>query len=295
MTRGFVTIATGDSHYYMEAANLLASYRYFTANPIPFALLCDEQNQYTEQFDDVIVMENPHRSYLDKLSLPVYAPYDETIFIDADCLAYRDLNDFWDYFEGADDFTAFGLSFPPHHKKHWFKREDVGEYGDRISFIPEFMGHVYFIRKTERLAEFTRTCSEILERYGEFKFRLFDEPADEPIFALAMALHGFRPVDRTLAPICFLPFATYFRADISEGIAEFVAENELECTEPRRAYLVHWTNLRVGKPGYLLEVARLHHVLHSDDEAEAWAAFAKTVYPSKEGGVGSLFLESGVG
>ena len=112
MTRGFVTIATGRKRYYIIAANLLASYRHFSASPLPFAIICDAENDYTKLFDDIVLLDNPHRSYLDKLVLPRLAPYDETIFIDADCLAYRDLNDFWNYFEQAADFTAFGTTHP---------------------------------------------------------------------------------------------------------------------------------------------------------------------------------------
>ena len=89
MTKGFVTIATGSENYYRIAANLLASYRYFTKDPYPFAIICDRENKYTDLFDDVVIMNDPAptRSYMDKVYLPVYAPYDETIFIDSDVLA----------------------------------------------------------------------------------------------------------------------------------------------------------------------------------------------------------------
>ena len=40
-SKGFVTIATGNEEYYRLAHNLLLSYKYFTKNPLPFALLCD--------------------------------------------------------------------------------------------------------------------------------------------------------------------------------------------------------------------------------------------------------------
>ena len=108
MTRGFVTIATGSENYYRIARNLLRSYRLFTASPMPFALICDKENEYTEEFDSVVVLENPLRSYVDKLFIPDFTPFDETIFIDSDCLAYRDLNAFWDAFENGPDFSAFG-------------------------------------------------------------------------------------------------------------------------------------------------------------------------------------------
>lgn len=46
-SRGFVTIATGKEEYYRLAHNLLLSYKYHTENPLPFALLCDRENEYT--------------------------------------------------------------------------------------------------------------------------------------------------------------------------------------------------------------------------------------------------------
>ena len=96
-TKGFLTIATGREEYYRIASNLLRSYRMFCKTPLPFAILADKENTYTEGFDDVIIFpERANNSYLDKLSLGEYLPYDINIFIDADCLAYGDLNQLFD-------------------------------------------------------------------------------------------------------------------------------------------------------------------------------------------------------
>lgn len=92
MSHGFLTIATGDEKYYKMAANLLQSYRYFSKPPLPFAILADRENEYTAKFDDVMLLENAHCNYLDKLSMLESLPYDVNIFIDADCIAYGDLN-----------------------------------------------------------------------------------------------------------------------------------------------------------------------------------------------------------
>ena len=56
MTRGMITIATVDVHYYRIAANLLLSYRIFSDNPLPFAIIAEEENEYTALFDKVIIM-----------------------------------------------------------------------------------------------------------------------------------------------------------------------------------------------------------------------------------------------
>lgn len=120
MTRGFITLATGNEKYYKLARNMLLSYRLFCPDPMPFAIMCDRENEYTAMFDQVILLENPSNSYWDKFELLVRAPFDETIFVDSDCLAYADWNVYWDYFADADDFTGCGTNYPPNRKKDFF-------------------------------------------------------------------------------------------------------------------------------------------------------------------------------
>ena len=110
MTKGFITIATGKDMYFQFAKNLLLSYKLYSKHPLPFAIMCDRENEYTALFDDVVVFEKTEHPYFDKFELLKLAPYDETIFIDSDCLAYADLNQFWDFFAGADAFSASGSS-----------------------------------------------------------------------------------------------------------------------------------------------------------------------------------------
>lgn len=100
-TRGFITIATGEEKYYRFAVNLLMSYRLYCPNPMPFAIMCDQENTYTAEFDQAVLFRKSEHPYFDKFELLKLAPYDETIFIDADCLAYGDLNEFWAYFAGG--------------------------------------------------------------------------------------------------------------------------------------------------------------------------------------------------
>ena len=93
--RGFVTIATGKTHYYKIAKNLLDSYRLNTGGKYPFAIICDRENEYTAAFDKVVLLKSPSHSYLDKLRLFDCLPWEETIFIDADCLVYGDIDRWW--------------------------------------------------------------------------------------------------------------------------------------------------------------------------------------------------------
>ena len=67
--RGFVTIATGSKHYYELAFNLLRSYRRNGGGAYPFAIIAEEENEYTTFFDKVVLMPAPAHSYMDKLRL----------------------------------------------------------------------------------------------------------------------------------------------------------------------------------------------------------------------------------
>ena len=147
MTRGFITIATGREIYYQLAKNLLLSYHLFCDNPYPFAIMCDRENEYTEVFDDVVILEKPLNSFWDKFELLKKSPYEETIFIDADCLAFADLNAYWDYFSKADDFTGSGCNYPIDSELGLFQKGRVGPYNDRVHWKPDICGGLYFIRK----------------------------------------------------------------------------------------------------------------------------------------------------
>lgn len=137
--KGFVTIATGQERYYKLARNLLHSYRLFAKDPFPFAIISDRENEYTSEFDKVIVISDASNSYNDKLKLFRELPFEETIFIDADSLAYGDLNTWWDIFCDAGDFSLFGYAWRDLNcGRGWFIPSGMKQYGTDISFIPDF-------------------------------------------------------------------------------------------------------------------------------------------------------------
>lgn len=152
--RGFVTIATGHERYYILAHNLLYSYRKFAEKPYPFAIIADRENAITAEFDDVLLLSDASNSYLDKLKLFRELPYEETIFIDADSLAYGDLNVWWDMFATAGDFSLFGYANRDlTNAKRWFAASGMKEFSSQISFVPDFNGGVYLYAQHRDLQE----------------------------------------------------------------------------------------------------------------------------------------------
>ena len=236
-TKGFITIATGKEEYYVLARNLLDSYHYFCKNPLPFAILADRKNEYTVGFDDVLIFENgASNSYLDKLELGTYLPYDTTIFIDADCLAYGDLNQLFEDFADADDFSCFGRVLPLDDKTGWFEYKNLGGLKEKVSYVIGLHGGVYYIRNSEKARRVFESAKELVPDYTKFLFKgKFDTPGDEPLLALSMALNNCKPIPfKQEAICCYWEYMDCINIDISEGRAE-ITSNPRGSTN-----LVHW-------------------------------------------------------
>jgi len=235
MTQGFFTVATGDEHYYKIAAQLLRSYRYHTARPLPFAIVADRENEYTALFDRVILLDTPANSYLDKLSLYDNLPFDIGVFVDADCLAYGDLNSIFDDFAGADDFCCYGRVLPLEDKTGWFNYEDLGDLQPRVSYCVGLHGGIYYIRKTDAAAKLFATARQIARDYASYKFKgHFATPGDEPIMALSMALHGMKPIPfRRDGICCYWEYENDMALDMAGGTARVRSTGQ-------PTHLVHW-------------------------------------------------------
>ena len=260
--KGFVTIATGKEQYYRLARNLFLSYKYFTKEPLPFALLCDRENEYSEEFDQVVLIEKPYRSYLDKLRLIELSPFEENIFIDADSLAYKDLNGLWDIFVDCPPFCTLGTRLSLQSEKGWFKQCDIGELKERIHFCIMFQGGVYYIRRRQdSLAFFSEVCDYVLKNYKKYRFKLFTDPEDETIFALASAICNYPPQMDWKKVFCYLPMSDIQKIDISKGILEYNMTRNSETFHYRDKFLVHFGTAATSGSLYINQVEMLHSVI----------------------------------
>lgn len=236
-TKGFITVATGKEEYYRLARNLLHSYRYFCKEPLPFAVLTDQENVLTAEFDDVILFPNgAANSYLDKLSLGEYLPFDETIFIDADCLAFGNLNRLFDYFREADNFSCFGRVLPLDDKTGWFEYENLGEMKSRVSYVVGLHGGIYYMRKGATCRKVFEDAKAFVPDYPKFHFKgRFNTPGDEPLIALSMAVNNCHPIPFVPEAICcYWEHVDHMTIDITQGLARVQQKPEYN------AILLHW-------------------------------------------------------
>ena len=248
-SRGFVTMATGKDEYFILAQNLLRSYHFHTRSPMPFAIICDRENEYTADFDAVVLMDHPQHSFFDKLRLPELAPFDETIFIDADCLAYRDLNGLWEIFKDGPDFGTLGPVRPLDWETGWINPDYLGPYQGRFQEQYLHQGGVYYMRK-DRLDAFIQTCRDINLHREAFHFRI---PTEEPVIALACMLHGYKPPKHWIDVFCYYPVGTVLRMNIKWGILSFSLPNRP--VSPPGIFLLHWGTENTRTPLYKREAA----------------------------------------
>ena len=261
MSRGFITIATGKEMYFQFAKNLLLSYKLYCDSPLPFAIMCDQENEYTALFDDVVLFQKTEHPYFDKFELLKLAPYDETIFIDSDCLAYADLNQYWDYFANVDAFTASGTNYPIDSEQGLFNKDEVGLYKDRVHWKPDIHGGLYYIRKGEKCDAIYKECRYIAEHYADFRWPDFCAPyADEPVLCLAMAAQGCRAVEAYPANYGIPWEVTQMKCDIFTGLCQYATQWHPLVKDGR---LIHWSVRYCKKPLYRFEVEKLYRMVTS--------------------------------
>lgn len=245
-TRGFITVATGKDRYYIMAHNLLRSCRFHSKSPVPFAIICDRTNEWTAGFDSVILLDASAGAYVDKMRILDLSPFDETLFIDADSLVYRDLNEMWPLFEGAPDVGVVGATFPLYSEKGWWDVKNLGELRDKVDYKLICQGGVYFVRKNgKELPGFIETCRYIEQHYFEYHFSMCGYVlADETIFSLASCVHHFKPVTHWTEVFAYYPYTKDLVADMLSGVLEF-NWTEFPVRRYKNAFLIHFGTAHV--------------------------------------------------
>ena len=262
MTRGFVTLATGNIKYYKMALNMLKSFRLH--NPeAKMAIVCDQKNEITSCFDDVILLESANGDYRDKFTLLVKAPYDENIFIEPDCLIYRNLDIFWEMLSKDSDFSCFGWNNGG--IKCWFKSAEAQQHLldlmpeiQNIDDAPLFNPGYFFIRRSDACKKMFDDCIKISKAVSEDDFLNSYPPIhvngklrDDEIFNIAMHINGFICNEKPEKGKCiFLPSKyTINQIDMCKGILNVTDKTGKEFKE---CSLLHFSTRRANEEGLYL-------------------------------------------
>lgn len=258
MTRGFITVATGKEEYYNCALNLLRSFKLYNPDS-KFAIICDRENEYTKEFDDVVIIENPSFNYLDKFRMLTDCPFDENIFIETDCLVYHNLDNFWNLLSREYDFTSFGWNDAG--LETWFDDVDYAaeKFLDGKNEIPLLNPGYMFIRKGEaalRLYEdamfliVSILSDEKLAGGNGYKpdKHLFvnGNLRDDPVFALAMKRNGLKCTEKPKIGKCIaLPSVKSInKISLLNGVLDVITNREYTACN-----ILHFSSRRVKEDG----------------------------------------------
>jgi hypothetical protein len=194
-SRGILTLAYGHKRFIEQARSLAHSLQLHVPH-LSRTLVTDSHDpQLHRLFTQVIAYRPQYGSGVrQKLFLDRYSPYDRTLFIDSDCLVLGNLDAFWSAFDGQ-HFAVPGFRYLL--KGATDPYIDVDHVLDtlNITAIPKFNGGTYYFTRNPQATAFFDTARNILDdfrtlRLGEFRR---NGPADEAIYAVAMALHGIAP------------------------------------------------------------------------------------------------------
>lgn len=192
--QGFLTIAYGSEKYVRMAQALGASYR-LRGGVLPFAVVTDDASKdaLAPYFDHLISVDPSFGDgVVQKLSMDRYSPFEQTLFVDSDCLLYKHPSILWDSYAQA-DFVVRGwrhLGPDDHHG-------NVANIGELLRLtgttrLPSFNGGVIFFRRSPTADAVFTESRKLYERRGELGFTPFKGApvADEPVMAVAMETLG---------------------------------------------------------------------------------------------------------
>lgn len=204
MSQGYLTLATGDRQFFDAAVNLAISVRLNDAKR-PITLLCDDASKLAEnekeQFDRIIVALPGTLGVgcAGKLDVPGFLPYDETIFIDSDCLLMkRDMDRHWRKL-ATQCFNVAGSTIK---KGAWYSFE-ITKVCEALglAYMVHMNSGVMYFRKGAELDKFLETVTDLRENAQDMLFvqhrDMNFQIADEPIWSAAMGRMRMLPTSYT--------------------------------------------------------------------------------------------------
>jgi hypothetical protein len=194
MTRGFLTIAYGPAYYLRMAKGLARSMRFHNPN-VHLTLVTDSADPGIRGLFDATVPLDASlgAGVSQKLHVDRYSPYDQTLFVDSDCLAFADPERLWEMYREAKGFGVKGWTYIKAGDPH-YAVDDVGRLLAKcgVEHFGAFnSGLFYFDRSPEAQLVF-QTARKLAQDPQELGLRAFKNSpcADEPIFGLALELSG---------------------------------------------------------------------------------------------------------
>jgi hypothetical protein len=249
-TIGFITMAYGADKYFRQAETLARSIK---RNMPGYKLaLVTDRASVSADFDIVVPMERfDEAGTVHKVDMYAYSPFEETLFIDSDCVVIRPFEAELAAIRRYDFSPIVGRYLRDGEQDLWL--EDVGRavrgVGGRS--FPKFNGGVYFFRKGPAAEEIFRRSGELRARATELGIKDFDRsgPGEETLIGLALSSLGLEDLYFDHGRLMRTPLNARgpIVADPIAGVCHF--EKEGERVEPA---IIHYCGDWIRHPTYLI-------------------------------------------
>jgi len=220
--KGVLTIAQGKKQYIDLAKNLAISLSLH--NPgLKRALVTDSDDPELRLLYDIVIPADNSIGigFLQKLYIRDYTPFDETLFIDVDCLCVRNIDFLWAPFANC-DVSVIGRKIFEGQQFGFSLAEIQNSLG--LKYVISFNGGVYYFKRNEKAKEIFDTAKDIVANYDAYKIvKVRGEIADEPLMSLAMGLYDQEPIDDHGKGM-YTPVGQSgkFTMDVLRGYCEFI-------------------------------------------------------------------------
>jgi hypothetical protein len=253
--RGVLTVAADHPKYAEQAVALARSIRLRDRN-IPLAVLTNlPEENFLGLYDYVISWDfQGYPGLLSKLVVYDGSPFEETLFLDADILAVRSVNEVFDCFAGH-SFAVWGINLV---EPIWFR--GIVDHVRSIvpaETYPNFNGGLVYFRRSDTAHQVYKQAKNFIASYDELRLRRRrDVPMnEEPLLSLAMAqtgLHAVRRADLCLMASPWLPRCEETKLDVLAGFSKVPRPEGF--VQPA---LVHFVGQRKRAFAYSRELRRL--------------------------------------
>lgn len=185
---GFITMAFGADKYFFQAESLARSLRRHMPG-FQIAIVTDRKE--VGALFDICIPIDPFQiaGTLLKADLYKYSPFEETFFIDADCIVAKPFHDQLRRIRQFDFSPVVSKFLSDGDKDLWIR--DVGQAIKILNGapFPKFNGGVYFYRRGRHAEEVFSTAHAINERTEELGILGFDKsgPGEETLLGLALS------------------------------------------------------------------------------------------------------------
>ncbi len=223
-------MAYGEQRY-IDMAKTLAKSLQLHNDKIPRAIVTDSKDSELSKLYHLCLPVKPElgNGFRQKLYIDQYSPFEETLYIDSDCIVVNNIKFIWDFFSKV----SFGVV--GYQKREGKAFADILDVSDMISILglsslPVFNGGIYYYKNNAKAAQVfseARRIEKDYESLGIGKFR--ESIADEPVFAIALALCGIEAVQdpQGLTMRTPLNMTGSLQIDVLKGYCQFIKEGQL--------------------------------------------------------------------